>query len=139
MSTKYVYLNLPQSCRYQNTYKQRNLKFSFLILDFKLNAILLCLLSACCCWCCRWAGWPSWSAWAAHRKLYFLCGGPKTKLRSPTHTQINTKSSKNRLKVKPFNWVNKLGFHCFMVKTWRLANLCLIEIPFVNDISISTE
>ena len=37
-----------------------------------------------------------------HTELYFLCGGPKTKLRSPTHTQINTKSSKNRLKVKPF-------------------------------------
>ena len=26
-----------------------------------------------------------------------------------------------------------------MVKTWRLAHLCFIEIPFVNDISISTE
>ena len=25
---------------------------------------------------------------------YFLCGGPKRKLHSPTHTQINTKSSK---------------------------------------------
>ena len=56
------------------------------------------------------------------------------------HTYRSTQNLPNHmLKEKPYKGDNKLWFNCFMVKTWRLANLCFIETHFVNDISISTE